>query len=96
MSHLSDEQLSLLKQRLEAERQQLRKDIRDELMRTDPHIAHRVAEILSRRLSALGEKSSAERKRDRKNTESPIQPGTVEGSRQIKGHRRPGQVGPLQ
>ncbi len=35
MSHLSDEQLSQLKQRLEAERQQLRKDIRDELLRTD-------------------------------------------------------------
>lgn len=35
MSHLSDEQLSMLKQRLEAERQQLRKDIREELLRTD-------------------------------------------------------------
>lgn len=35
MSHLTDEQLSMLKQRLEAERQQLRKDIRDELLRTD-------------------------------------------------------------
>ncbi len=35
MSHLSDEQLSEFKQRLEAERQQLRKDIRDELLRTD-------------------------------------------------------------
>lgn len=35
MSHLSDEQLSKLKQRLEDERQQLRNDIRDELLRTD-------------------------------------------------------------
>jgi RNA polymerase-binding transcription factor DksA len=35
MSHLSDEQLSELKQTLEAERQQLRQDIRDELLRTD-------------------------------------------------------------
>lgn len=35
MSHLSDEQLAQLKQRLETERQQLRKDIRDELLRTD-------------------------------------------------------------
>lgn len=35
MSHLSDKQLSQLKQRLEAERQQLRNDIRDELLRTD-------------------------------------------------------------
>lgn len=35
MSHLSDEQLTELKQRLEAERQRLRKDIRDELLRTD-------------------------------------------------------------
>ncbi len=35
MSHLSDEQLTSLKQRLESERQQLRNDIRDELLRTD-------------------------------------------------------------
>lgn len=35
MSHLSDEQLSLLKKKLEAERQRLRQDIRDELLRTD-------------------------------------------------------------
>lgn len=35
MSHLSDEQLSQLKQKLETARQQLRKDIRDELLRTD-------------------------------------------------------------
>ncbi len=35
MSHLTDEQLTSLKQRLESERQQLRNDIRDELLRTD-------------------------------------------------------------
>jgi len=35
MSHLSDEQLAELKQTLEAQRMQLRQDIRDELLRTD-------------------------------------------------------------
>ncbi len=35
MSHLSDEQLAELKQTLEAQRRQLRQDIRDELLRTD-------------------------------------------------------------
>jgi len=35
MSHLSDEQLAELKQTLEAQRVQLRQDIRDELLRTD-------------------------------------------------------------
>jgi RNA polymerase-binding transcription factor DksA len=35
MSHLNDEQLTQLKQQLAAARLQLRKDIRDELLRTD-------------------------------------------------------------